>query len=36
LPDDEASLTDAGSYRSQNYCDFAYFAEDYVGASGTF
>jgi len=35
LPD-EASLTDAGSYRSQGYCDFAYFAEDYVGASGTF
>jgi len=30
------SLTDAGSLRSQNYCDFTFFAEDYVGASRTF
>lgn len=33
---DTTSMTDAGSYRSQGYCDFTYFAEDYVGASGTF
>lgn len=31
-----ASLTDTGSLRSQGYCDFTYFAEDYVGASRTF
>ena len=31
-----ASLTDAGSLRSQGYADFAYFSEDYVGASRTF
>ena len=30
------SLTDAGSLRSQGYCDFTFFAEDYVGASRTF
>lgn len=33
---DIASTTDAGSLRSQNYCDFTYFAEDYVGESRTF
>ena len=27
---------DAGSLRSQGYCDFSYFAEDYVGASLAF
>tara|TARA_R110002012_G_scaffold92150_2_gene223928 strand:+ start:1233 stop:1958 length:726 start_codon:yes stop_codon:yes gene_type:complete len=30
------SLTDAGSLRSQGYCDFTFFAEDFVGASRTF
>ena len=30
------SLTDAGSLRSQGYCDFTFFAEDYVGASRNF
>ena len=30
------SLTDAGSLRSQGYCDFTFFEEDYVGASRTF
>jgi len=33
---DTTSTSDSGSYRSQGYCDFAYFAEDFVGASGTF
>ena len=33
---DLTSSTDAGSLRSQNYCDFTYFAEDYVGESRTF
>ena len=33
---DSASFTDTGSLRSQGYCDFSYFAEDYVGASRTF
>ena len=33
---DLASTTDTGSLRSQGYCDFTYFAEDYVGASRTF
>ena len=33
---DTASITDTGSLRSQGYCDFSYFAEDYVGASRTF
>lgn len=33
----ELTLTsDTGSLRSQGYCDFTYFAEDYVGASRTF
>lgn len=35
-PSDTTSFTDAGSLRSQGYCDFTYFAEDYVGASRTF
>jgi hypothetical protein len=33
---DGADAADAGSYRGQGYCDFAYFADDYVGYSGTF
>jgi hypothetical protein len=33
---ERASIADAGSLRSQNYSDFTYFAEDYVGASRTF
>ena len=33
---DSASASDSGSYRGQNYCAFDYFAEDYVGFSGTF
>ena len=35
-PSDTASITDAGSLRSQGYCDFTYFQEDFVGASRTF
>ena len=35
-PFDTTSFTDAGSLRSQGYCDFTYFVEDYVGASRTF
>lgn len=30
------STQDAGSLRSQGYCDFSYFAEDYVGAALAF
>lgn len=33
---EQAAFTDTGSLRSQGYCDFSYFAEDYVGASRTF
>jgi len=33
---DSASTSDSGSYRGQGYCAFDYFAEDYVGFSGTF
>lgn len=33
---DMIQVQDAGSLRSQGYCDFSYFAEDYVGASRTF
>ena len=33
---DSAAFTDSGDLRSQSYCDFTYFAEDYVGASRTF
>lgn len=35
-PSNTASMTDAGSLRSQGYCDFTYFQEAYVGASRTF
>jgi len=35
-PSDTTSMTDAGSLRSQGYCDFSYFQEAYVGASQTF
>ena len=35
-PLDTIPITDAGSLRSQGYCDFTYFQEDYVGASRTF
>ena len=30
------SAASSGTLRSQGYCDFTYFAEDYVGASRTF
>ena len=30
------SIADAGSLISQGYCDFSYFADDYVGTSRTF
>ena len=33
---DAGVAADSGSLRSQGYCDFTYFAEDYVGASRTF
>jgi hypothetical protein len=33
---DEASIADSGSIRMQDYCDFTYFAEDYVGEARTF
>lgn len=33
---DAGVASDSGSLRSQGYCDFTYFAEDYVGASRTF
>jgi hypothetical protein len=33
---DMIGASDAGSLISQGYCDFSYFAEDYVGASRTF
>lgn len=33
---DSGVTSDSGSLRSQGYCDFTYFAEDYVGASRTF
>jgi hypothetical protein len=33
---DGISATDSGSLRGQGYCDFTYFAEDYVGYSLTF
>jgi hypothetical protein len=35
-PSEQAAVTDAGSLRSQSYCDFSYFAEDFVGTSRTF
>jgi len=33
---DTMSVSDSGSIRMQNYCDFDYFDEDYVGTSTTF
>ena len=33
---DIATASDSGSLRMQDYCDFTYFAEDYVGESRTF
>jgi hypothetical protein len=33
---DAANIADSGSLRGQSYCDFTYFAEDYVGFSRTF
>ena len=33
---DNLGTGDTGSLRSQGYCDFSYFAEDYVGDSRTF
>jgi hypothetical protein len=33
---DEQVVLSSGSLRSQNYCDFTYFAEDYVGESRIF
>ena len=33
---DSATVLDTGSARMQDYCDFSYFAEDYVGVSFTF
>lgn len=33
---DSGTTTDSGSGRGQDYCDFSYFAEDYVGYSFTF
>jgi len=33
---DSSALSDSGSIRSQGYCAFDYFAEDYVGDIRTF
>lgn len=33
---DQAAASDSGSLRMQDYCDFTYFAEDYVGESRVF
>lgn len=33
---DAATASDSGSLRMQDYCDFTYFAEDYVGESRAF
>ena len=33
---DSGVASDSGNLRSQSYCNFTYFAEDYVGASRTF
>ena len=35
-PTENLSASSNGSLRSQGYCDFTYFAEDYVGTSRTF
>ena len=36
LLSDSSSASDAGSLRSQNYCDFSYFLEDFTGQSRNF
>jgi len=33
---DSVGTTDSGTLRMQDYCDFTYFAEDYVGTSASF
>lgn len=33
---ESVAVQDSGSLRSQGYCDFSYFAEDYVGVALTF
>jgi len=33
---DSGAVSDSGDLRSQSYCDFTYFAEDYVGTSRAF
>ena len=33
---DTMSVAESGTIRMQNYCDFSYFDEDYVGTSTTF
>lgn len=33
---DATSIADSGSIRMQDYCDYTYFAEDYVGEARTF
>lgn len=33
---ESVAVQDSGSLRSQGYCDFSYFAEDYVGVTLTF
>lgn len=33
---ESVAVQDSGSLRSQSYCDFSYFAEDYVGVALTF
>lgn len=33
---DQPTASDSGSLRMQDYCDFTYFAEDYVGESRVF
>tara|TARA_Y100001938_G_scaffold4849_1_gene6105 strand:+ start:568 stop:1275 length:708 start_codon:yes stop_codon:yes gene_type:complete len=33
---DIINVSDAGVFRGQGYCDFEYFADDYVGFSGNF
>ena len=35
-PTEEQVVLSSGSLRAQNYCDFTYFAEDYVGESRIF
>lgn len=36
IESDSGAVSDSGNLRSQGYCDFTYFAEDYVGASRAF